>query len=1327
MAIFLFGILGYSIASPLVQTYEEVDKSDIGLIHKIFDGGHRIWLGSENGLFFYSKGAYFQIISFPQTAPVTAILATTDYLFIGTSGNGMYIALLDPSQELIFTKLDSENLNFIYDLAFSGEFGVLVSAFDSVNKISVLTNGDYLIEPIASTVNAFTILENDKDLYYQNGNSLIRLDLSNDTYTKLELSPQLGETFVINKIKLLNDDELFLGTSRGLVKVKLTGSEFGAVRTALENQNVTEIQNFGTGQNIVYSEKIYLIDEHLNIVKSVNMFENFVSDKEFSYVHQLFKKNGKIAMASPLSGFFWLPLGFSSINKAKFNGKKLRIENVSEFMELLILYDGHELFIHDRLTFEINPFSEYLEIGEVDQFIVNGSDDLVTASSNIIRVFDSSIKLIDSYELDSSIVSLKDFSGDTIALTENGKLYRLVNKGISEIHLNFSPNEIFVTSDSLFALDYYQGLYSTNTYETWHTYDVSNLTEDIPIDCVEKSPTGTIYFCTSGFGIQVLSNESSTLVNSKLNDLIHSRYIRDIAIDLQGNLWVATNAGLYRVSANAEWKQKINTRIGIKDGDFEFEGLRYSRDDQLVVTGDDDSYILNMSQLIPVLNELLVSSNPVYVDDITIYSGKGEYPALREKIPKTTKGNFVAEIKSDVYQFDVHFAAVDPIDHNYLDFEYRLIGLSENWQLAKRGTSTASYSALPFGDYEFQVRAVDYQSKEQQPITSQKIRVLPPIWLTQAAFLIYFLLAVLLYFLFLILAKKAKKRQLKFAEDYAEERTMALHEKLTNLKEALVKEKTIFSSLSAELRTPLTYLQGWLTKSIQSNKPDVIKDSINSSLNTVQRVNCLIEQFDEIENLVGNERLFEVTVEVRSSINSLVESFEQIAKLRGIRISIKGGKGLYIRTHKSSFERIFSNLIGNAIKYTLPNTEVTLSIKKKVEKVVISIIDQGEGIQESELHQIFERFSKLDNNSQLEGSGLGLAVVKEQLEANNGEIRVESSIGVGTEFHVIFKLTEPPKSANEKADMDPNKIAILDKSSLTLDGSHDELKSSLVTMADKATVLIADSSVHIRNYLADMFEPTYHCIRSVNGKEALDIALTVMPNVIIADIDLPLLNGLKLTTKIRENEQTSTIPIIIISANSDRSTKINALSSKADDFILKPFEAAEIKFKVEQIIKMRPKLDAQLDKSELAKPETVIDLEHIVMPEFDEEKDQRFYMQLVVLLQQNYQDPNFNKDFAATSMNCTERQINRKLNDFLGLSFTSFVKQYRLKKAAKKLLNSSNISEVAFDLGFGSPSYFGMCFRDYYEMTPSQFIACGGNVSLVKNKSKKGTKVAKSN
>ena len=504
----------------------------------------------------------------------------------------------------------------------------------------------------------------------------------------------------------------------------------------------------------------------------------------------------------------------------------------------------------------------------------------------------------------------------------------------------------------------------------------------------------------------------------------------------------------------------------------------------------------------------------------------------------------------------------------------------------------------------------------------------------------------------------------------------------------IVKEKIIlenlnsiksnfFANISHEFRTPLTLIKS----PIQSLQNEITDENQIKKLklidNSSSRMLELVDQLLQLSKLdSGKLQLILKEGNISSFLNSIVESFSFQAKEYKLLFTINIEKNS--QNHhfdKDIIEKIVTNLLSNAIKYTLPNEKINFESKIENNLLQLIVSNSGSKIKREELPKLFERFYQKNENKQ--GVGIGLALVKELVELYNGKIEtfVENEI-------LSFKISLLLEKSNTNAIV------------LNLDNQSKIIKNSTSLDVELPILLLVDDNADIRTILKDIFLNKFQIIEAQDGIQALKIAQKEIPDCIISDVMMPKMDGLEFTKAIKENELTSFIPVILLTAKTSDESHLEGLKSTADAYLTKPFNNDIVKETVNQLINERKKLQERYCQELVLKPTD------IVINSFDE----KFIEKLQQVLDKEISNPDFATDVFATSIGMSRMQLHRKLKSLFGVSATEFLRNERLKLAAQLLKQSKgNISEIAYSIGFNDVSYFSKCFKEMYNCTPTEY------------------------
>ncbi len=513
------------------------------------------------------------------------------------------------------------------------------------------------------------------------------------------------------------------------------------------------------------------------------------------------------------------------------------------------------------------------------------------------------------------------------------------------------------------------------------------------------------------------------------------------------------------------------------------------------------------------------------------------------------------------------------------------------------------------------------------------------------------------------------------------------------LKELDKAKSTFFANISHEFRTPLTLIKGPVEDQLDSEKlsKNDRKNLLLAKSNT-QRLESLVEQLLALSKLEsGNLTLRVQPGNLSNFIAAQAEAFSYSSKEKNIslEVSLDSKKENTDWFDRDALEKILFNLLGNALKYTSEGGKVQISSLRERERYAFSVENTGSYLTESQQTRIFQRFYQSDSVNP--GTGIGLALTKELVELHKGTISVESSEGEGTRFRVEIPIHKSDYSEDEILSEE------LQKSEAIVEPVSEEiLEQHLSTPEDAPILLVADDNAEIRNYVSSIFESTYQIKTASNGKEGLDLALEEIPDIIISDVMMPGLDGFEFTKKLKENEITSHIPIVLLTARSGDKDKLEGVHSGADSYVIKPFNAQLLKATVANLIENRRKLQSRFAQEVLLHPKDIA----------ISSADELFLERLQKVMDQYLTNPDFSAEQFSKEMGVSRMQLHRKLKAITGQSTSEFLRSQRLKLAVTLLKeNKATISEIGYTVGFNDPSYFTKCFKQEFGTSPSDYFS----------------------
>lgn len=519
-----------------------------------------------------------------------------------------------------------------------------------------------------------------------------------------------------------------------------------------------------------------------------------------------------------------------------------------------------------------------------------------------------------------------------------------------------------------------------------------------------------------------------------------------------------------------------------------------------------------------------------------------------------------------------------------------------------------------------------------------------------------------------------------------------------NLEEATQAKLVFFTNISHEFRTPLTLILGPLDSLIEketlsSNGKRLIQ-LMRKNVHVLLKLIDQIIEFRKYEN--GKMQMFFTLTDLKDYVSDICDSFIELGKKKRIHFSFKSSdEDFTLWFDSDKMEKICYNLLSNAFKFTPENGHINVRMSKTVknneEFAEITVSDNGAGIPKNHVHSIFERFYKVDDRSL--GSGIGLHLTRVLVELHKGEITVESTEGKGTKFSVLipYKQKEIPIVEQYPA---INSLVGRKDDMMILEGSN-EIEADANLQTDKPLVLLVEDNVDVRVYIKSLLIDSYEIIEAQNGQVGLMKAMKFVPELIISDVQMDLINGFELCKQIKDNLSTSHIPVILLTAYSLDEQRAIGFESGADAYIPKPFNESLLKIRVRKLIENREKVKEFFQKN----------LTFGERKENVAEIDKTFIAKFRKVIEDNLIQSELNVDEIGKSLGLSRVQLYRKIKSLTNYAPNELVRIIRLKAAEQFLINTEKtVSEVAYDTGFTSPSYFTKCFKEYFNESPTEYL-----------------------
>ncbi|MCL6258263.1 response regulator [Aquiflexum sp. TKW24L] len=788
-------------------------------------------------------------------------------------------------------------------------------------------------------------------------------------------------------------------------------------------------------------------------------------------------------------------------------------------------------------------------------------------------------------------------------------------------------------------------------------------------------------------GLGILSFRDRKLVLDEFfdrNNALINDFICAIEEDKNGNLWLSTTTSITRYQKDKKNFINYDREDGVMIKSFHIGSSLTDQNGQVYFGGSNGIISFDPEKIsdkfnIPdiVLTKLVVNNKPLQVGETV----EGEV-VLHQSIQNTDKINL------DYAQnhLSLSFAANDFYGPDNITYAYKLSGLNEEW--VNIGVKNEiNFTGLRPGDYELSVKA-SRNNQDWSPERKLLIQIATPPWFSWYAYVIYFLIAIGM--IFLIRSISRRKARLE-----AELRIIQIEkEKEHELNEAKI---TFFTNISHEFRTPLTLILSPVTELIESFDLDTtVKEKLTLiETNSKRMLNLINQLLDFRKSEHGLLRLKLSNGDIVAFAEEIFQSFKNIASKKKVNYSFESNSAKFrMDFDRNQMEIVVFNLLSNAFKYTKDAGEVKLSVKVTENKVLLTVSDNGIGLSEENQEKVFNRFFQVQQAepTSMIGSGVGLAFTKNIIDLHGGNISVESKINEGTSFVVALPISTAVKT---------EEIQLFDFGFADGIAEEDHSYEIIGTVEDPKeakplTILVADDNEDIRHYLKTLLEADYEILEASDGMEALSMINKEMPDLIISDVMMPNMDGIRLCREVKNQMTTSHIPVILLTARTSLDYEMDGLQTGAEDYITKPFNPGIVKTRINNILENRKKLREYFFNKVRFQPNT----ENVQESSLDAE----FIEKAIQLVNDNLQNEGFGIETMVDQLFMSQSTLFRKIKSLTGLSLTGFIRSIKLKKAAELILQSdTKLSQVAHESGFNDYKYFKNSFEQQFGCLPSEY------------------------
>jgi len=789
-------------------------------------------------------------------------------------------------------------------------------------------------------------------------------------------------------------------------------------------------------------------------------------------------------------------------------------------------------------------------------------------------------------------------------------------------------------------------------------------------------------------------------------DGLPSNSIMSIVLQNDSTLWLSTKLGISEFNLNSKSFTNFNVFDGLPDNSFNLgaglitpSGHIYFGGSNGVVYFDPEEIDKNPYMAKPIITSFYLFNKKV--DPQMEVNGQ---VVLKKTIRETDEIRL--NYKNNIFSFEftsMHFAS--PQNSK---FAYKLKNFEEGWNYVGSDQRIASYTSLPSGNYIFQIKATNNDGIWGDQIAQVDIFILPSWWNTTWFRLLIILALVALGVLFYRLRIKSIESRNENLESLVEKKTedlekqnRAIQKMAEKLHESDQSKIRFYMNISHEFRTPLTLIIGPIgnllrTTYLQPNDREQIAIAERNAHRLLRLTNQLLDTSEVDKDTL---KLAVAQSDVVQFVGEIVDAFNYRASYTGIQYffnrKVKRYDGWF---DGDKLEKILYNLISNAFKFVEFNNGFNNKIEVELNivdgRMIVLVRDNGVGISEEDQKNIFELFYQVEEQSnRRSGTGIGLNLAMKLAEKHKGKLSVSSQPGIGSEFNLELPVLKSFYEDDELAEDQINLKDRVESIQKLFIGNNTEM-NELIDRSEFKLILLVEDSVDMRTYIKGGLESKFKILEAGNGEEGLKIAERMIPDIIISDVMMPIMNGIELCEQIKNNDYLSHIPIILLTAKENVQSKIDGYQVGADDYLTKPFDMQLLIARIESLLQSRMKLR-----------EAFIGHEELVPTVGNKRDDQVFLEKAVKVVEQNITNPNLNYQQFVEEFGISKTKLYDRINKLTGQSINLFIRSIRLKISARLILDKeANFSEISYKVGFSDPSYFSKCFKQEFGMPPKEYL-----------------------
>ena len=787
----------------------------------------------------------------------------------------------------------------------------------------------------------------------------------------------------------------------------------------------------------------------------------------------------------------------------------------------------------------------------------------------------------------------------------------------------------------------------------------------------------------------VLFQTPSFLSFSRQNSSFPSDLLLGITDDSQHNLWILTEESIVKFDPAQLTTESFGQFRGFRADVFAGRALirRYSGD--LVATTNKGFYSFSPTDI--VTDDY--SPNIVFTRFL-LFNKEHQ----KENTKRYENINYLKEItlKPNQSVFSIEYAALDYRFPDNIRYAYKLEPFETEWNYVG-SQRIASYTNLPKGEYRFVVKSTNSEGIWYENERSIKIIVEPTFWQTGWAYLLYALVLGLIVGVLVYLYN--------------------MRVKIRTDKEVSDSKLQFFTDISHELRTPLTLISAPLENVLEhGNIGEEDRQQLEVVRTNAERMLRMMNQILDFRKIQSNKMRLKVQkTNLGAFVSSCSSNFLRVAENRHIFFSIEDHtNGAMFWIDRDKIDMVMFNLLSNAFKFTTEGKRVSVDISVQNDYGVITVSDEGCGMAKEKLPIIFERYTTLQDYSltKQSGTGIGLSLVKEVVDMHKATIEVESEVGKGSKFIVTIRPGKEHFGEKvEMVDADLEETTTVEAEPVEVGEKKEEL-----------SILIVEDNDQMREFLRNVLRKQFRVIEAENGKVGLETAIRELPNFILTDVMMPEMDGIEMTRKLRLEESTSHIPIILLTAKTDLQSKIECMKIGANDYITKPFSMDYLEVRIKNILDERRKWqekyrsellrvmeaeEGKLTVSQPSEPQPSEDKEETsdsVATPVLEQADDKLMRRFMDVIEANMGNVDFSAEDVEAMLKISHWHLLSKVKALVGMTPTEFIRETRLAHAAK-LIDEGKLSmtQITYVIGMSDSRYFSRCFKQKYGVTPTEY------------------------